>query len=71
MGNDTGQNAFGKVTADRFKEALRRHESLKDWTEDLFLRCRAAMLKARDATHMARQIQAFKRRMGVGDMAGD
>ena len=58
-------------TADRFKEALQRHESLKDWTEDLFLRCRAAALKARDAINAARQVRAFKRRMSIRDVARD
>ncbi len=66
-----GDDDIRRTAQDRFEQARRNHESLKDWTEDLFVRCRAAMLKARDATNAARQIQAFKRRMGISGVARD
>ena len=66
-----GDDDIHRTARDRFEQARRNHESLKDWTEDLFVRCRVAIIKARDITNVARQVQAFKRRMGISDVARD
>jgi hypothetical protein len=60
-----------RTARERFEQARRHHESLKDWSEDLFLRCRAAIHRARNVTDVARQVHAFKRRMSTGDVARD
>jgi hypothetical protein len=65
QGTETGETTIRKPTPDEIKEALQTHESLRDWTEDLFLRCRVAVHEARhivNATRFARQCRAFKRR---------